>query len=172
MEIFPQREEFSCSGGQKNDTAACLLPCSTHPAKRPGSLILTVLSNPQLFHLPCAPVLPASGTHRSLPKSHSSHLLLHSDGGSAEQANYLHLWWECMPAFAGMSRKRPNLDVINHSFDVFSTSRSLVFSLTIFLILFVICKFCTQLQGGTNRSVVKIGRCALKENCQYFEVWN
>lgn len=75
-----------------------------------------------------------------------------------------------MPTFAETSRKRPNLDVINHSFDVFSTNRNLVFSLTSFLILFVIFKFCMQLQGGTNRSVVKIGHCALKENCQYFEV--
>lgn len=76
-----------------------------------------------------------------------------------------------MPALMEKSRKRSNPYVINHSFDIFSTIGSLFFSLTnFFLLLFVICKFCTQLQGGTNRSVVKIGHSTLKENCQDFEV--
>lgn len=134
MEIFPPREEPSCCLGQKNNLAACLLPCSMRPAEGPWSLVLTMLSKPLLFHLPwnpCAPALPASGTHRSLPKCHSSHFCptVITDRLN-RQSIYI-----VVSVHASLCRDKQGktkLDVINHYFEVFSTNRSLFFSLTSF----------------------------------------
>jgi len=67
--IFPQTEEISFSLGWKNNTAACLLPCSTLLAKGAWSLVPhRDVVDPLLFHLPpdpCAPAVPAPGTHGS-----------------------------------------------------------------------------------------------------------
>lgn len=179
MGIFPQTEEISFSLGQKNNTAACLLPCSTHLAKCPWSLVPHhVVFDTLVFHIPpnpCAPTVQIPGAHRSryaflnlIPATFYSRVI---PDLLNRQIFCIYGESACQPLRRRAGKTQPRCykpfpwHFLHHGEPVFLSNQ-------FFLLLFVICKFCMQLQGCTNRSVVKIGHSSLKENCQDFEVWN
>lgn len=143
MGIFPQTEKISFFLGQKNNTAACLLPCTQQKVLEVLSLnTLSLIHCCFTFHITLVLQLcwPLGSTGAVTPSQLSCQPL-------STPRWPLICWTGKLSVFMvrvrtnpyGEERERSNPDVINHSCDIFSTTGSLFFSLTNFFFSIIIC---------------------------------